>query len=506
MAKRIKVDGVIHSFPDDATDAEINAALPAQGGGTQPAQAPQPGLLSRAWNAVTTPVADLVSGGANITAKGLMQQATGDPFLYDSIRSSQSRGPSEADAKSPLKYAIKQGIGGVVADTADTVAGVSSPASIATMGLGVASKGVGAAAKLAQIGTKAVGTGFALKGTADVADAATNPDLSPAERAQKGFGGGAMMAGGRSGMMEQPAYGTLSKQFGEQAKAKFYNTVVPGSPSELLTRATKPTVGLPDYAASLERQIPEIHRFGQAQGKPISNLTDLTGAADAVREQAHADYRGLVNRVTKPVDVSRAATGQMNTIPALNLFEDPGIIGKTGEKANLYNTSIPAQQAEDIHVDTNAKLRGFYNKAAGDKHAALSNPETARIHAVNEGVKNSLYDSIQNTTNVDPRPLQQQYGDLTDIADTAGRRDTVFSRQQPIPLHQQISVAQSLGEGKPIQAGIAQLFKHVNDSNWLTKEAFDRYSVSQKPKTNGKFGYGSLAAAFAARQSNSAGR
>jgi hypothetical protein len=40
---------------------------------------------------------------------------------------------------------------------------------------------------------------------------------------------------------------------------------------------------------------------------------------------------------------------------------------------------------DDVRQDANAKLNAFYGKAAGDRNAALSNPETARVKAVGLG-------------------------------------------------------------------------------------------------------------------------
>jgi hypothetical protein len=504
----------------------------------------QPGLWDRIKRFALDPAMDSLGGGANMTARALMSQATGDPMLYDTIRASQSQAPSIADSKHPFMYGIKQAVGGMAADTADSVAGFTSPVSLATAGMGVLGKGTGAVAKLAQMGTKAVGTGFALKGAADVTDALTDPDThfayqgiteSPLtggfmvnpDAAQKALSGAAMITGGAAGASEQPKYGDLGTQFANKVKGRFNTLTVPGSPAELLTRATKPTVGLPEYEESLNRTIPSLFQESVASGRPIKSVADLADTADTVRNSTYKQYEDLKAPFIKPkgagpynptqVDARPVADAQMASIPAMNLFEepnqqrviqrganqikqgDPGIVEKTKAVADLYRTDIPVEQADALVRDSNAKLREVYNKIGGKRVSALSNPETARLFAADNTLRSQLYDTIENGTGQDPAPIMQKYGDLVDVGDTAAKRDTIFSRQQPFPLGQQVSDAQALANGNPGQAVLARMFKRFNDSNWLTKEAFERYGRDQQPKTMGKFGYGSLAASVASR-------
>jgi hypothetical protein len=514
----------IKGLPEGATVEPIDGQTPTnQNQATTPVR---PGMLSRAWNAVTGPTLDTISGLPGMTARALTTYATGDPMLYDTLKT-PSAGPSVKDSQHPLLYGIKEGIRGAAGDTADTVAGFTSPVSVATAGLGAVSKGAGAVSKLAQIGTKAAGTGFALKGAADVADATTNPDISGPEAWQKGLSGGAMLTGGVAGTKSAPAYGELYKQFENHAKANINSFAVPGTPSQLLMRATKPTVGLPEFETSLDNAVPALYDKSIATGKPIKSVADVASTADAVKGDQWQKYSDLLSQFRKPqgagpynpalVDARPAADAQMNSIPATNLFEepnqqsviqrggrqmkvgDPGIVEKTKAVADLYRTDMPVEQADSIVRDSNAKLRETWNKIGGKRTSALSNPETARLFSMDNALRGELYKTVEKGTGVNPAKGMQLYGDATDIGDTAGKRDTVFSRQQPFPLAQQISTADSLASGKPIQAGLALAFKKMNDSNWLAKEAMRRYGRSQQPKTSGAMNYGALSAAVAAR-------
>lgn len=391
-------------------------------------------------------------------------------------------------------------------DTAALVSGADSPTGIATTGA------VMAAPVTAGLGLAGLGAYKAYQNKDALANLFTTGEANPDET-REGLNGLAMAVGGAAGA------GKSAPSSMEGIRQGFNKWAVPGSPSDLLVRATKPTVGLPDYKASLDRTIPDLF----SESKPIKTLDDLTSSADALRDKTHGEYRDLVGQVKKPIDTTGVVDRQMSSIPATNLRENPGIVDQTSKVASSYlpkvlktapssildefgqpftksqeiNQQMFAPEAEAIHVDTNAKLRGFYNKAAGDKWAALSNPETARTHAVNTGIRDTLYGAIEDETGVNPTKMQQKYGDLVDIGDTAGKRDTVFSRQQPIPLAQQLSTADALANGKPLQVGASMMFKRLNDPNWLTAEAFDRYGRSQNP-VKPPFPYGQFAASMAA--------
>jgi hypothetical protein len=471
---------------DDGSGMRLPPGATLVSGGEQqsppaatPASPEPEGLLSRAWKFATRPLA-----GAGQAA--------------DEMREASTSLPNDFSVENPKLSGAMKGLAGAGAD----ILGMgTSPLSLATAGTGMLARGTGALARLAGMASKTAGVGFGLKGVADVTDAATNPDLSTPDRVQQGLFGGAMMAGGRAGATEQPKYGDLARRVGEKTKSSFNKTLVPGSATELLVRATKPNVGLGDYEDTLNRTVPTLFKQSVAANQPITSLKTLTSAADTLRDTKNTEYQALKSQAgNAPVPTYSVARAQMDSIPATDEFENSAIVPKTKAVAKLYNTTMPVEKADAIRQDTNAKLRGFYNKAGGDQNAALSNPETARVHAVNSGVRNSLYDTIDLATGVRPEPIQQAYGDAVDIGDTAGRRNTIFSRQQPIPLAQQLSEAQSLATGKIGQAIVARVFKKANDSNWLTKEAFRRYGSDQQKPVAGKMGYGSIAAAVAARR------
>lgn len=281
-------------------------------------------------------------------------------------------------------------------------------------------------------------------------------------------------------------------------KGAYRQATVPGTPTELLTRATKPTVGLNDYATSLDKTVPEIYARAKAAKAPVKSLSDLESGANNLKADKLAEFLGLRDQVTSPVDLSGAADMQDNSLPARAKFED--VAGKRQEslsnRAASYRRSVPVQEADALRVGTNAELRNFWNKAGGDQQAALQNPETSRIFAVNKGVRNAEYDAIKDATGQDPAPIQDLFGHAQDVADTAGRRNTVFSRQQPVGVADEITNLAALSHpGTGLITKLYGMFaKKANSPDFLTKEAFERYGRSQKKP---QISYGAIANAMA---------
>jgi hypothetical protein len=282
------------------------------------------------------------------------------------------------------------------------------------------------------------------------------------------------------------------------------------TPAQILTRALKPPVTYPEFEAVVAQRLPEI--VGQINKTgPVTGVKGFAKAVDELAGQKNLQYQNLKTPVLgQSLDTSSVADAQVASIPATNLFETPGIKGSTAAVANRYrpvtttmssgklldqferpirepitttNEPLNLGRADDIRVDTNAKLKAFYDKSGGDQFAALSDPRTARIKAVNDTIRDSVYNKIQDTTGIDPRPIQNAYGDFTDLGTVAGKRGTVYSRQQPIPLQEQISAADALARGNPMKFALAKLFSRYGNSDALTRIALDRANLIAPPST-----------------------
>ncbi len=285
--------------------------------------------------------------------------------------------------------------------------------------------------------------------------------------------------------------------------------VVPGTPQELLVRGLKPSIAKPDFEQQLTRALPAI-----TAEAPLPGVRGFQLATDAAKEKQAVWYNDLKAPFSNvPISTEPVAQAQMASIPATNFVEDVGrptlrgitvsagpdggtlsmagavggrgILDRTAEKANQYMGTKPLGQVDAIRQDTNAKLRGFYNKAGGDQYAALSDPETARVKAVNDATRDLTYSNLSRLSGMGRtdggvsipgiQGRQQLFGDLSDISDVAGKRATVFSRQNPLSLQESMAAA----PGRPV-AGMfdfagQRFLKKATDSDALVNSALDRY-------------------------------
>lgn len=277
--------------------------------------------------------------------------------------------------------------------------------------------------------------------------------------------------------------------------------IVPGTPAELLTRALKPSVAYPDFEEQATNALPEI-----IKENPSSGVQGLADAAKSAKGKVNAQYQAW----SKPnadtlIDTTPLVGKQVASIPATNLFETPGIVGATERMASAYDMSpktvtttspildefgkpitttktvtpeMPTLETVDaIRKDTNSKLKSFYGKEGGDRNAALSNPNTARVAAVNNGTRDLVYKALSDKTGIpedEIRANQNLYGSLSDVADVAGKRATVYGRQNPLSLSETLAAS----PGHPVSGAIdfigQRLLKNATGSDALVNSAIDR--------------------------------
>jgi len=289
-------------------------------------------------------------------------------------------------------------------------------------------------------------------------------------------------------------------------------------PAQILTRALKPPVTYPEFEDVVGRRLPEIVQESKASGKPILGVRDFGNVVDTLADKKNTQYQNLISPFRQPtatvngrsvpavgpfrpanIDASPVADAQVASIPPLDLLERPnkqsfiqrggrqvpegdrGILEKTQDLASTFRREMPIGQLDAIRVDSNAKLNSFYNQAKGDQHAALSNPETARTKAINDTSRDLVYDRLEKETGVNPRPIQDAFGDFTDLGNVAGKRATVYSRQQPFPLQEQVNAADALAHGNPVKFGMSKLFSRYGNSDELTQIALDRFIRNPMP-------------------------
>lgn len=266
--------------------------------------------------------------------------------------------------------------------------------------------------------------------------------------------------------------GKLASATPEAQKIAATRALVPGAPSEMLSRALKPPVTMPEFEQSVEQSLPSI---------AAQNPQGVSGFAQAAQTSKNATndfYQNLkAPHVDSPVDASPIYNAQINSIPITNQIENgPKIFDSTEAKALNYKQPLPLGILDDVRQDTNAKLDAFYNKTGGDRNAALSDPETARTKATNDTSRDLVYSNLSRLAGIpeeDIRANQNLFGSLSDVAQVAGKRATVAGRANPMSLQETLAL-------KPSPMGVVdyagqRLFKGVTNSDALTNAALDRY-------------------------------
>jgi hypothetical protein len=314
--------------------------------------------------------------------------------------------------------------------------------------------------------------------------------------------------------------------------------LVPGTPGELLRSALKPGV---KYGAGVQGTLEEALPHVLAADPAMQGVSGFASAADAAKTAAFQPYNDLLAPYRPPqaliggqlrpaigpvnpgvIEGTPIAEAQNASIPALNRFESPtpkpsaapppvrfsqpqepvnpmrpptpttpralpgmpspseptGIIANTAAKADLFRKQIPVATADAIREDVNDKLDAFYAKTGGNRKAALSAPETARIKAIGDTTREQLYPKLESDVGLEPgsaAAMQKKYGTLSEVSDIANKREPVFARHDPVSLSQQIV----LGHGGPITRltnfATQKMFRNVTDSNALVNSAIDRF-------------------------------
>lgn len=313
--------------------------------------------------------------------------------------------------------------------------------------------------------------------------------------------------------------------------------IVDGTPGELLQRALKPSVTHgADASKILQDTMPAV-----LKADPNAITVGAYGqASEAARAAQGAQYDARIAPYRQPVGASEVANGlptanavpvrgavgpynpatidgnavanaQMRSIPVMQQIENPatpspvrykefdipageggtmrmgaqvggdmhgGIVNKTAAVADNYRRPLSIPVADQVRQDSNATLNAFYNKAGGDRNAALSNPETARVKAVGDSVRQQLYERLAKDAGITPGDIeaeQQLYGKLVNTSDIANKRDAVFSRQDPISLSEKVAQ----GHGGPISRitnyAAQKYLKSITDSDALVGSAVDRF-------------------------------
>jgi hypothetical protein len=370
-----------------------------------PDEAPKeqrPGFLSRAWNAINTPVVDF-AGGKGATANALLGALTGGMVNVDDLHEAASAPPTISDSNHPILSGLKKGIAGAVADSADTLAGFSSPAGLVSLGLGGATRIPGAVGKIAKVGLGASSGLFAGAGAESLFD--RDPSLSAPDSLQRKLFGAAQVAGGAAGVPESmrgAAPGISSRlvnsilrpglkefDFGRNPGQSVVDAgITANSKAGLLSKIIEARKGV-------GQQIGDALRTPQAMAKSIDARPTIQPVNDAMADAARTGEQALASRL---FDVRQGLTKNMDFAaydPATRQPISPNLV-EMGDK-NLSNVSP-------------ADLFGMKRDvgAATKWHGA---PFDADVNQARAGVYGKMRDAI-NSTVPEVAPLNEQYGGL----------------------------------------------------------------------------------------------
>jgi hypothetical protein len=243
------------------------------------------------------------------------------------------------------------------------------------------------------------------------------------------------------------------------------------TPTELLTKALKPSVAVPDFESSVSGAIPELQKVNPK----ISSVQDVADAARTGAQAKHAQYQGLLTPLKSDmVDASKVGYAQMKSIPLTQQIETPDIYDSTRAKASAYMQPMPVGDLDTLRVESNAKLSDMLSAPGSERAAVLrSNPEAARVNATRGTTQDLVYNHIKDATGVDPAPIQNAYGDLATVRDVADKRAVVYGRQDPTSLSEKVGALAG-----PKGFIVSKVMKDASGSDTLARLAFDRYNNS----------------------------
>jgi hypothetical protein len=279
--------------------------------------------------------------------------------------------------------------------------------------------------------------------------------------------------------------GTLARlagASGDSAKLAATRLLVPGDAGEVLQRALKPGVR---YGAAVDETLAKTLPDAIKQNGKIGSVSDLGTALDAAREANAAEHSATMAPYSGPsarplrINGNELMRAQEESVPKLAEFEGALPNRLSVSPSSPYNKWIPAAEADELRQGANQKLSGFYSDANGNQHGALANPETARVKAVGDNIREQLYPAVEADQNLVPGSIsarQQQFGRLSDAADIANKREVVFGRHDPVSLAEKVASGSHGGiTSRVLDFAQQRLLKNLTDSDALVRSAVDRY-------------------------------
>jgi hypothetical protein len=408
------------------------AAMAKQAGSTgytPPPASEEPGMLSRAWRYINTPL--IPEGRAESEA-----------------RQDVSAPPTMETADHPIWTGIKRGIEGTYADTLSTARSlISSPASLALAVAGALGRVPGAVGSIAKAVQGLGAAGYAAKGASDIADISTQPGNMSPDDLQKLFFDGAQVAGGAAGTADAIAGSS------------------PKTGVAMMNRVIKP--GLKNF----ER--------GQNPGQAVID-EGLTGNSTAdLAQNIKSRYRMVGQQIGDTLTTPAAAAQKLDVHTAVTQpIDDAMTTAQNAGRADLYTKlqTIKDQLTKNFAPDANGDLQPIgpitKNKAlvdltpeevtdikrqVGDVTKWEGTPFRDEFNQVKAAIYGNLKDAVEQAV-PDVAPLNARYRMLKNAGAATDRTAAVQERQNAVSLPDYIltagSVPAGLAVGHPIEGAL----------------------------------------------------
>ena len=406
MPKRIRIDNIVHTFPDDFTDEDIQNALDSV---KKDDSAQRPGESRYQYvERVTKPDQERLQGEINKSVEPYKEIGRGTKQAFTAPT-------GEEKAKG-----VHRAIGGAMEAAGPVMAATAPLNPIGTaVGLGTGM----AASYLAKKGATAVGVP---EGYADVIG-----DVA-------GLGAGGFAAKKATGKRFNPTE--------EQIEALRLKRS--SEPEDLMVKGIKPRATNVGFRESLKRSMPEIKASEDETGKTAEDVGSLLETVQHAKRRVWGQYAEIMGpRAKNLYDMSPVADAMTATIDDRTLTQNPARADAIRKTADTYRRPMSLQQAEDYLHHVNAELEAYFNKyPTAQRKAVAKNPDIAGLVAEGESLRSRIYGALdEESEGKIPAELKRRYGSLLNLEEELYRRKNVADRQQPDSLSQQVGKVRAVG-------------------------------------------------------------
>ena len=446
--------------------AEFGGSVTSQ---TQPSQPTQSntqsndsvakhGLLTRAWNWVTSPVADTMLLPKDIKTSDIIKAAAFEKMFGEAYIPGFNDFDTKAEQhlnESAGKHALKVFISGAAKDASDMAASFTSPVGIATTlaGVGPEAKAGTALAKVAPVAKFLTGTAFGVKGLHDIYQAGTE---NTPEAWQQRLQGAAQVAGGAAAASEPVAEAASAVSNKLEAPASTVKNIVKGGQPKLQTAIRNAAQTGSDVAAARTA----------ASAEPTENVN------------VPDEYKNVIDEALKQ---EPAWTPEKAEPVVKALGKDFEVRGSVGE-GKVTDNDLDIWQKKGDLTDAHDTLKnlGFKRVGPTPHGETWTNTETGQNvdlwDAAHEPIKG--YGTEQPVTVSEPAenetaPVKTTAGIRTAIEDVS---NSVKAKSQA--LYQQLD-KESGGRWQRYEDQIKNLNDKLDEVNGIDDDAYDRLETKR---------------------------